>query len=94
MFGGGGEHSVPLVIYIGIFWYWILLHYNMSFKTTAGAGGFNGTSDDMVHFLKTEIFFFKDLPKLSCGIKINFYKYTGFEVYFRSKQIWRQFKSF
>ena len=27
-------------LYIGIFCYWVLLHYNMSFKTVAG--GFNG----------------------------------------------------
>ena len=37
MFGGD---TLPLVIYIGIFCYWVLLHYNMSFKTIAG--GFNG----------------------------------------------------
>ena len=33
-------NTLPLVIYIGIFCYWALLHYNMSFKTFAG--GFNG----------------------------------------------------
>ena len=33
-------NTLPLVIYIGIFCYWVLLHYNMSFKTIAG--GFNG----------------------------------------------------
>ena len=34
-------NTLPLVIYIGIFRYWVLLHYNMSFKTKI-AGGFNG----------------------------------------------------
>ena len=33
-------NTLPLVIYIGIFCYWVLLQYNMSFKTIAG--GFNG----------------------------------------------------
>ena len=32
-------NTLPLVIYIAIFCYWVLLHYNMSFKTIAG--GFN-----------------------------------------------------
>ena len=38
----------------------------MSFKTIAG--GFNGASDGMVHFLKIKNFFL-NLPKLSCGFK-------------------------
>ena len=29
-----------VIICIGIFCYWVLVHYNMSFKTIAG--GFNG----------------------------------------------------
>ena len=33
-------NTLPLEIYIGIFCCWVLLHYNMSFKTNAG--GFNG----------------------------------------------------
>ena len=37
---GVPPNTLPLVIYIGIFSYWVLLHYNMSFKTIAG--GFNG----------------------------------------------------
>ena len=36
---GVAPNTLPLVIYIGIFCYWVLLHY-MSFKTIAG--GFNG----------------------------------------------------
>ena len=37
---GVPPNTLPLVIYIGIFCYWVLLHYNMSFKTIAG--GSNG----------------------------------------------------
>ena len=37
---GVPPNTLPLVIYIGIFCYWVLLHYNLSFKTIAG--GFNG----------------------------------------------------
>ena len=37
---GVPPNTLPLVIYIGILRYWILLHYNMSFKTIAGV--FNG----------------------------------------------------
>ena len=37
---GVPPNTLPLVIYIGIFCYWVLLHYNISFKTIAG--GFNG----------------------------------------------------
>ena len=37
---GVPPNILPLVIYIGIFCYWVLLHYNMSFKTIAG--GFDG----------------------------------------------------
>ena len=37
---GVPTNTLPLVIHIGIFCYWVLLHYNMSFKTIAG--GFNG----------------------------------------------------
>ena len=37
---GVPPNTLPLEIYIGIFRYWVLLHYNMSFKTIAG--GFNG----------------------------------------------------
>ena len=36
---GGPPNTLPLVIYIGIFCYWVLLRCNMSFKTIAG--GFN-----------------------------------------------------
>ena len=66
---GVPPNTLPLVIYIGIFCYWVLLHYNISFKTIAG--GFNGAfwwygplSEDW-EFLKT------NLPKLSCGFKDN-----------------------
>ena len=42
-----------IYIYIGIFCYWVLLHYNMSFITIAGGGGgLMVLSDGMVHFLK------------------------------------------
>ena len=54
---GVPPNTLPLVIYIGIFCYWILLHNNMSFKITAG--GFNGASDGMVHFLKIDKHFNK-----------------------------------
>ena len=37
---GVPPNTLLLVIYIGIFCYWVLWHYNMSFKTIAG--GFNG----------------------------------------------------
>ena len=37
---GVPRNTLPLVIYIGIFFYWVLLDYNMSFKTIAG--GFDG----------------------------------------------------
>ena len=40
---GVPPNTLPLVIYIltlGIFCYWVLLHYNMFFKTIAG--GFKG----------------------------------------------------
>ena len=37
---GVPPNTLPLVIYIGIFCYWVLVHYKMSFKTIAG--GFNG----------------------------------------------------
>ena len=40
MFGVPPEHSAIGNMYIGIFCYWVLLHYNVSFKTIAG--GFNG----------------------------------------------------
>ena len=39
---GVPPNTLPLVIYIGMFCYWVLLHYNMSFKTIAGR--FNGAS--------------------------------------------------
>ena len=48
-------------LYIGIFCYWVLLHYNMSIKTIAG--GFDG----MVHFLKIEKNFNKSTNTLSGG---------------------------
>ena len=61
----GPPNTLPLVIYIEIFCYWVLLHYNMSFKTIAG--GFNGAflwygplSQDREKKLT-------NLPKLSCG---------------------------
>ena len=66
MLGVLPSNTLPLVIYIGIFCYWVLLHYNMSFKTIAD--GFNGAfwwygplSEDR-EFLKT------NLPILSCGL--------------------------
>ena len=54
---GVPPNTLPLVIYIGIFCYWELLHYNISFKTIAG--GFNGAfwwygplSEDQDFFLQ------------------------------------------
>ena len=57
---GVPPNTLPLVIYIGIFCYWVLLHYknyNMSFKTIAS--GFNGAfwwygplSEDQEFFLQ------------------------------------------
>ena len=49
---GVPPNNLPLVMYIGIFCYWVLLHYNMSFKTIPGS--FTGVSDGIVHFLKIE----------------------------------------
>ena len=37
---GVPPNTLPLVINVGIFCYWVLLHYNRSFKTIAS--GFNG----------------------------------------------------
>ena len=37
---GVPPNTLQLVKYIGIFCYWVLLHYNMPFKTIVG--GFNG----------------------------------------------------
>ena len=37
---GVPPNTLPLLYTLGIFCYWVLLHYNMSFKTIAG--GFNG----------------------------------------------------
>ena len=50
---GVPPNTLPLVIYIGIFCYWVLLHYNMSFKTLLPVG-LMVLSDGMVHFLKIE----------------------------------------
>ena len=65
---GVPPNTLPLVIYIGIFCYWVLLHYTMSFKTIAG--GFNGACFLMVWstFWRSRIFL-TNLPKLSCGFK-------------------------
>ena len=52
---GVPPNTLPLVTYIGIFCYWVLLHYNMSFKTIAGQPvGIMVLSDGMVHSLKVE----------------------------------------
>ena len=55
---GVPPNTLPLVIYIGIFCYWVLLHYNMSFKTIAD-GCLMVLSDGMVHFLEIEKMFNK-----------------------------------
>ena len=55
---GPPEHSaIGINVHVGIFCYWVLLHYNMSFKTIAG--GFNGAfwwygplSEDQEYFFK------------------------------------------
>ena len=51
-------NTLPLVIYIGIVCYWVLVHYNMSFKTIVG--GFTGAfwwydqlSEDQENFNKS-----------------------------------------
>ena len=68
---------LPLVMYIRTFCFWVLLHYNMSFKTSAG--GFN-----WLCFLMVWCTFWrlrKNLPKLS---------YHGFNItiyYFHAKWI-------
>ena len=54
---GVPPNTLPLVIYIGIFCYWVLLHYNMSFKQLLV--GLMVLSDGMVHFLKIKNFFNK-----------------------------------
>ena len=66
---GVPPNTLPLVIYIGIFCYWVLLHYNMSFKTIAG--GFNGAfwwygplSEDREKFLQIYQL------HVSCGFKV------------------------
>ena len=51
---GVPPNTLLLVIYIEIFCYWVLLHYNMSFKTIAGV---LNSADGMVHFLKIENYF-------------------------------------
>ena len=70
MFGVPPEHSAIDNIHLGIFCYWVLLHYNTSFETIAG--GFNGA----LHcFLMVWSTFWRsrknltNLPKLSCGFK-------------------------
>ena len=74
---GSPPNTLPLVIYIGIFCYRVLLHYNMSCKTIAV--GLMVLSDGMVHFLKNEKNL-TNLPKLSCGFKVRYrlstYMYT------------------
>ena len=63
---GSPEHSAIGNIHRDIlFTYWVLLHYNMSFQTIAGE--FNGA----FHFMKIKIFFFTNLPKLSCGFNLS-----------------------
>ena len=57
---GVPPNTLPLVIYIGIFCYWVLLQYNMSFKTIAA--GFSGafccygplSEDRDIFFLSTK----------------------------------------
>ena len=64
---GVPPNTLPLVIYIGIFCYWVLLHYNMSFKTIAS--GFNGAFWWYGPLSEDQEFFKTNLPKLSCGFK-------------------------
>ena len=63
-------NTLPLVIYIGIFCSWVLLHYNISFKTIAG--GFNGAFRWYGPFSEDR----EKLPKLSCGF--NIFEIQGF----------------
>ena len=72
-------NTLQLVIYIGIFCYWVLLHYNMSFKTIAGAFWW--------YFVKIEKKNVTYLPKLSCGFKslqdelnMYIYMYVNFDT--------------
>ena len=62
---GVPPNTLPLVIYIGIFCYWVLLHYNMSFKTIAG--GFSGAFWTLWSTFWKLQQKKKNLPKLSCG---------------------------
>ena len=62
-------NTLPLVICIGIFCYWVLLYYNMSFKTIAG--GFNGAFWWYGPLSEDREFFKTNLPKLSCGFHIE-----------------------
>ena len=59
-------NTLPLVLYIGIFCYWVLLHY-MSFKTIAG--GFNGAFWWVWSTFWRPRKILTNLPKLSCGFK-------------------------
>ena len=78
-------HTLPFVIYIGIFCYWVLSHYNMSFKTIAG--GFNGAfwwygplSEDWEKFEQIYQNYLVALSKVNrtrsslalCCLKLNF----------------------
>ena len=66
---GVSPNTLSLVSYIGIFCYWVLLHYNMSFKTIAS--GFNGAfwwyGPCTFWRLRKNL---TNLPKLSCGFNI------------------------
>ena len=65
---GVPPNTLPLVLYIGIFCYWVLLHYNMSFKTIAS--GFNGAFWWYCPLSEDQEFLLTHLPKLSCGFKV------------------------
>ena len=65
---GVPPNTLPLVIYTGIFCYWVLLQYNMSVKTIAV--GLMVLSDGMVHFLKIEKIFNKS-TKTTLSVKRN-----------------------
>ena len=91
---GFPPNTLPLVIYIRIFCYWVLLHYIMSFKTIAD--GFNGAFLMVWSTFWRSRKFLTNLPKLSCGFKaqitlgfvfkilfFNNYSIYGFSIHHR-----------
>ena len=79
---GVPPNTLPLVIYIGIFCYWVLLYYNMSFKTIAG--GFNRAfwwydplSEDRDNFQQIYQNYLVALTPTSNIVKLGHYCHNG-----------------